>query len=116
MRIKTEEVKKLTIMMVDSYVIKPDKLGEFTEFAKKYLEWMKKRTDLTKEVKSHKLFSHMIGKFGGYVEMIAFENLADFEKWMSKMMHSEFMTTIYPEFAKYIVPGTESNEIWSSGM
>ncbi|HVP15783.1 MAG TPA: hypothetical protein VMT42_00235 [candidate division Zixibacteria bacterium] len=106
----------MTIFLVDTYVIKPDKLGEFAEFVKKYFEWMKKRTDLANEVKSHKLFSHMIGKFGGYVEMIEFENLADFEKWTSKIMRSEFMTTIYPEFAKYIVPGTESNEIWNSIM
>jgi len=107
----------MTIFMVDTYVIKPDKLGEFTAFIKKIEKWMKKHPDLFKEVKSHKIFSHVLGgKWGGYVEMYEFENLANFEKWMNKIMRSDFMTTLYPEAASLTVPGSESMDIWNSVM
>jgi hypothetical protein len=106
----------MTIFLIDTYVIKPDKLSEFRAFLKKYIEWEKKRLDLTKEVKSHKIFSHMIGgKWGGYVEMWEVENLADLEKFMTRAMQDEeFLSTIYPEFAKLSVPASESMDIWNS--
>ena len=105
----------MTIFWVDTYVIKPDKLGEFTAFIKKAVTWMKKHPEMFKEMKSHKLFSHVLGgKWGGYVEMYEFENLADFEKWMNRMMQSDFMTTLYPEVASLTVPGSEYTEIWNS--
>jgi hypothetical protein len=108
----------VTILMVDTYVVKPDKLGEYTAFLKKVKKWMKKRKDLFKEVKSHRFFSHLLGgKWGGYVEMYEFENLADFEKFFSRAMRDkEFMTKIYPEAASFTVPGSESVDIWNSVM
>ena len=107
----------MTIMMVDSYVVKPDKLAEFAALLKKLETFIKKRPDLFKEAKSHKFFSHMLGgTWGGYVEMYEFENLADFEKWMNKMMKSDFMTTLYPEVASLTVPGSEPTEMWNSVM
>jgi hypothetical protein len=106
----------MTVFLVDTYVIKPDKLSEFTAFLKKYTEWEKKRLDLTKEVKSHKIFSHMLGgKWGGYVEMWEFENLADLEKFMNRVMQDqEWLATIYLEAARLIVPASESIDIWNS--
>jgi len=107
----------MAIIMAETYVIKPDKLGEFTAFGKKFETWMKEHPELFKEVKSHKLFSHMLGgKWGGYVEMREFENLADFEKWMNRLMQSEFMTTLYLEYAGLEVPGSHSIEVWNSVM
>jgi hypothetical protein len=101
--------------MVETFIIKPDKLEEFTTGFKIFETWMKERPELYTEVKSHKLFSHMLGgKWGGYVEMWEFENLANFEKWVNKLMQSDFMTTIYPQFAILEVPGTDSIEIWNS--
>ncbi|MBM5805341.1 MAG: hypothetical protein FJZ49_04675 [Candidatus Verstraetearchaeota archaeon] len=106
----------MTVFLVDSYVIKPDKLSEFTAFLKKYTERLKKRPDLTKEVKSHKIFSLMLGGKGcEYVEMWEFENLAEFEKFFNRIMQDkEFTTTLNLESARLIVPASESIEIWSS--
>jgi len=106
----------MTVFMVETYVVKPDKLGEFMEFGKKYFEWKEKRPELFKEVKSYKMFVQMLGgNFGGYVEMWEFENMADCEKCMNRMMQDkEFMTKIYPEFASFVVPATHSINIWSS--
>jgi hypothetical protein len=106
----------MAVFMVETYVVKPDKLGEFMEFGKKYIAWTKKRPDLFKEVKSWKLFAQVLGgNFGGYVEMWEFENLATGEKTMNTMMQDkEFMTTIYSEFASLLVPATHSINIWNS--
>jgi hypothetical protein len=106
----------MTVFLVDTYIIKPDKLSEFTAFLKKYIERIKKRPDLTKEVKSHKIFSYMLGgKGGGYVEMWEFENLAEYEKCFNGIMQDkEFTTTLNLEMARLIVPASESIEIWNS--
>jgi hypothetical protein len=106
----------MTVMYVETYVMKPDKLGEFAVFAKNFDAFMKKRSDLTKGMKSFKRFSHMFGgSWGGYVDMIEFENLADLEKVFNKVISDkEFMTRIYPTFASLIVPGTDSISIWNS--
>jgi hypothetical protein len=108
----------MTIMMVDSYVVKPDKLGEYPAFLKKLDAFIKKRQELFKEAKSIKFSSKFLGgTWGGFVEMYEFENLADFEKCFNKVMHDkEFLTTIYAEVPNYIVPGSESVEIWNSVM
>ena len=106
----------MTIFMVETYVTKPGKPGEFTAFYKKFTEWSNKHPDLFKEVKSHKLFSHMFGgKWGGYVDMWEFENMADLEKCMSRQFQDkEMMTTFNPEFTSFVLPGTYSVEIWAS--
>src|SRR5208337_5324205 len=95
---------KMTVFMVEPFIVKPDKLGEFTAWMKKFETWVKKHEESYKEVKSGKAFSHMLGgNWGGYVHMMEFENLADLEKFLNKLMKSDFMTTIYPEFASLIV-------------
>jgi hypothetical protein len=99
---------------VENYVIKLDKYFEFFAFAKKFEAYMHDHKDLFKEVKSHKFFMHSIGgKMGGFVEMTEFENLADLEKWQNKLMQSDFVTTIFPEFASFQVAGTYSTAIWN---
>jgi len=106
----------MTVFLVETYVVKPDKLGEFTEFYKKSKTWMKKHPELFKEMKSHKLFSHMVGgKWGGFVEMLEAKSLAHIEKVLSgAIQDKEYKTKILPEFIALIVPGTHSVEIWDS--
>ena len=107
--------ERITIIMVDSYVVKPDKLGEYPAFLKKLHALIKKRPELFKEAKSIKFFSKFLGgTWGGFVEIYEFENLADFEKCFNKVMHDkEFMTTIFAQLPNYLVPGSESVEIWN---
>ena len=105
----------MTIFSVETFIVKPDKLGEFPAVLKKFETWMKKHPDLFKEVKSVKVFSHMLGgNWGGYVQMWEYENFADFEKSMNKSMKSDFMTKLNAEFASLIVAGSYSSMIWNS--
>ena len=106
----------MTIFMVATYVVKPDKLSDFEAFLKNLDPYIKKRPDLFKEVKSHKIFTYLLGGIGGsYVEMWEAESLADLEKVLNRMMEDkEYLTKIYPMFASVIVPGTYSTNIWSA--
>jgi hypothetical protein len=54
------------------------------------------------------------GNFDGYVELWEFENLADVEKFFNKIMKSDYMTKLAPEFVSLIVPGSRLMSIWSS--
>lgn len=104
----------MTVFMVETYVIKPEKEAEFKAMLKKFFAYKEKHPQLFKEVKSYKIFSHLLGgKWGGYVEMSEFDNLADFEKWINRLMQSDFMTTIYSGFMALVVPATDSISIWN---
>jgi hypothetical protein len=48
------------------------------------------------------------------VEMTEYESLADSEKCLYKMMQSDFVTTLYPEFLSLLLPGSYSMNVWSS--
>jgi hypothetical protein len=105
----------MTVFSVETWIVKPDKLGEYMAWHKKFETWFKKHLPEYKEVKSYKVFGHMLGgKWGGYVFMTEFENLADAEKVFNRMMKSDFMTTLYPEFASLIVAGSYSIDVWNS--
>lgn len=105
----------MTIFMVETYVVQPEKQTEFVAFGKKFDEWREKNREKLKEVKSWKLFSQMFGgKFGGYVEVWEFENMAECEKWTNRVMQDEEFMTIYYEFARLIVPATHSMNIWNA--
>jgi hypothetical protein len=105
----------MTIWVVETYVVKPDKLGEFTTVIKNFKAFMKRRPDLFKETKSYKVFNHMLGgTWGGGVWMTEMESLADLEKGLKKQMEDkEFMTEVYAKFMTLIVPGTYSVNIWT---
>jgi hypothetical protein len=105
----------MTIFVVEKYVVKPDKMDEFTQLIKEFKAWMKKRPELFSYVKSYKVFSHLLGgTWGGGVWMTEVESLADFEKGLKKQMESkEFMTEIYAKFMATVVDGTYSIDVWT---
>jgi hypothetical protein len=106
----------MTIFMVATYVVKPDKMSEFEAFLKNFEPYIKRRPDLFKEIKSHKIFTILLGGIGGgYVEMWEAESLTDLEKVLNRMMgDKEYQTKVYPMFAAVIVPGTYSTNIWNA--
>jgi len=105
----------MTIFMVETYVVKPEKQAEFTTWLKKYFAFVEKHPQLFKEVKSYKMFAHMLGgNWGGYVEMWEFENLANCEKCFNRVMQDkQYMTTLYPEAMAFVVAATHSISIWN---
>lgn len=82
-----QEGDRMTAIYVETFVVKPDKMGEFAAYCKKSAAFMKKRPDLAKEAKSFKRFSHQLGgKYGGVTTMMEFESLADVEKLFTRAL------------------------------
>jgi hypothetical protein len=108
----------MTVLLVEMYVIKPEKQAEFTTYKekwKKFFVYKEKRPQLFDGVKTYRMFAQMFGgNYGGYVEMWEFENLADCEKFFNRVMQSDYITKLYPEFASLVVPATYSMNIWNS--
>lgn len=101
----------MTIFVVETYVVKPEKLSEFAAYKEK---WKKFFAKWLKEVKSYKMFTQLFGgNWGGYVEMWEFENLADCEMFFNRVMQSDYTTKLYPEFASLVVPATYSISAWN---
>jgi hypothetical protein len=76
----------MTVFMVATYLVKPEKRQEFMSFWQRFLKYVKDNPETFKEVKSLKLFTQMYGgTYGGYVEMWEFDKLTElakhFEKW-----------------------------------
>jgi len=110
----------MTVFLVETYVIKPETQAEFAAYKKKwkkFFAYKEGHLQRFKEVKSYKILAQMLGgNWGGYVEMWEFENLAELEKWMSKIMKSDYMTKLAPEFASLEVPASRSMNIWNPVM
>lgn len=105
------------VFVVESYVIKPEKQEDFAAYKRKWKKFFafEKKLPLLREVKSHRLFAQLFGgNFDGYVELWEFEGLADVEKFFGKIMKSDYMTKLAPEFVSLVVPGSRVMSIWSS--
>jgi len=104
----------MTVFTVERYVVKPDKLAEFTAFVSKYKAIMKRRPEFFKEMKSYKVYSdHLGGNWGGGTWMTEFESLAEFEKAFKKAMEDKEFMTMMADWNALIVPGTYSISVWS---
>jgi len=106
----------MTLYMIEKYTIKPDKLAEFSEYVKQYLNWLQKRLPtLYKEVKSHKMLNQMFGdQYCQQIEIWEYKNLSDLEKtWNRLMQDKELNTEVFPVFATYIVAGTHKIEVYN---
>jgi len=103
----------MTIFLVRTYVVKPDKLRDHVTWGKKLVALMKKRPYLFKEVESLNVFGHKYGgNVGGYVAIWKFESLADSEKWENSFIKNKEQMDLKSEFMALIVPGTYYNSIW----
>jgi hypothetical protein len=104
----------MTVFTVETYVVKPDELGELTAFVKNFDAFKKRRPEMFKKMKSYKVFSNLLGgNWGGGVWMSEFDSLADFEEAFKKAMEDKEFITMMAEWNALIVPGTYSINVWS---
>jgi hypothetical protein len=106
----------MTIFVAETFIVKPDKIGEYRALEEKYATYAKEHPDLFKEQISHKVFSHRFGgKVGGFVEMSEFKTLAEAERCGNQLMQDQqFVMTILQPSMALAVPGSYSIEIWDS--
>jgi len=106
----------LGILIIQTYVIKPEKQEEYLSLLKRFRNYMKENPEEVKELKSWKVFAQMFGgaSWGGYGELLEFNSLADFEKYVERAKKDEEHMKIYQGFMQVIVPATFSMNVWNT--
>lgn len=105
----------MSVFVVETYVVKPEKQGEYQTLIQNLLEYKKQNPQLFKEVKSFRLFHQMFGGLAGaYIEMWEFDSMADLEKcWMKELKDDGFMK-LHKEFTLFVEPTTFSMNVWTT--
>jgi len=105
----------MSVFVIETYVVKPEKQGEYQSLMRRLLEYKKQNPQLFKEVKSFRLFHQMFGGLAGaYIEMWEFDSIADLEKcWIEESKNEGFMK-IHKEFTLFVEPTTFSINVWSA--
>jgi hypothetical protein len=104
----------MSITMVETYVVRADKLIEFTPLLNEFLKFKKAHPQLFHGVKSWKLYKQDYGQPAGmYIEMWEYENLAQLEEIDKRIFSDEGMKKISTAFHKLVEPTTFSSSIWS---
>jgi hypothetical protein len=105
----------VTVFIVRTYVVKPDKLTEHNEWGKKLVALMKEKPGLFKGVKSMKVFNHKYGgSVGGFTAMWGFEKLSNIKGWEKDFNEIPEEMALRTEFLDLVVPGSYSACIWES--
>jgi hypothetical protein len=106
--------ERVTILEVETFVVKPEKQGEVMALWQKMLKYMKEHPEKTK-AKSTKIFTQVFGgTFGAYFGMSEYDSIADWEKEYATMMQDETLMKLMQEAMTLIVPGTFSVNILSA--
>lgn len=107
----------MTIFVVETCVIKPERTKEFRSLMQRVSEYKEKNPELFRDVKSWRLFRQTFGgTSGAYVSMWEFENLADLEKCWAKEEKDKGFQKMHQELLQLIEPATFKMEIWTSAM
>ncbi len=105
----------MTVFLVRTYIVKPDKLDAHNEWGKKLVALMKKRPDQFAGVKSMRVLSHKYGGcVGEFTAMWGFESLADVEVWEAGFSTVKEEMALRSEFMDLVVPGTYKAAVWES--
>jgi len=107
----------MTVFIVETYVVNPEKEKEFMSVLKKILDHKKKNPGRFKEMKSKKIFSQMFGDVTGkYIEMNEFDSLADAERYLARASKDQEFMKLYENAKLLLVPATYSETVWTSVM
>jgi len=113
--LREQEFGKMTYLAISTYIVKPEKQGDFMRFWKSYLDYMKKNPEMFKEVKSLKLYTQVFGGISGaYVELLEFESLTDQETLEKKLVKNEEAKKLLQEFITFRDSSTHTTNLLKS--
>ncbi len=103
----------MTVFVVRTYTVKPDKLAEHNMWGKRLVALMKKKPALFDGVKGMRVLSHKYGgQVGGFTAMWKFSSLEDAEKWENGFTTVKEELVLRQEFLELVVPGSYRQEVW----
>ena len=104
----------MSVFLVSTYVVKPDKQEEYKAMYRRLLEYMKENPEEVKELKSWKVFTQTFGDiYGKYMEIYEFDSMADYERFEERASKNKEYLEIFENQMLFFVPGTVSNSIWN---
>lgn len=104
----------MSVVLVETYVARAEKLTEFTTLLDEFLKFKEAHQQLFDGAKSSRLYKQDYGQPAGmYIEMWEYENLAQLEEIDRRIFSDEGMKKISTAFHKLVEPATFSATIWS---
>lgn len=108
-----EEVRKMTIIVVWKWVVKPEKQEEHDRMMQRYVKWMK--ANPIKEVKSVKVFTQTFGGiYGSYFELLEFDSFADYERVYARLLKDKEYMELLQGLRLVSEPAELCIDVWNS--
>lgn len=105
----------MTIMVVEKWVVKPEKQKEHMQIMKEFRKFIKDKPALFKEVKSIGEFTQMFGGINGmYIWLLELDSLADYERLNERTIKDEGAAKFTQKWLQFVDPTTVSVEVWSA--
>jgi len=109
----------MSTFQVETYVIRPEKQGEFTAWLQTVLKYKEKHPEVFEGLRSWKFFHREYGGISGsYVAMMEFGSMTDLDRVMTRMQQrvqeDEEFSKINRAFEPLYDPAAYSCEIWST--
>jgi len=105
----------MSTFMVDSFVVRTEKQGEFTAWLQTFLKYKEGHPEVFKGLRSVRVFHKEFGGISGsYVMLSEFDSMADLERVTTRMLQDEQFGKIGRAFEPLYDPATDSCEIWST--
>jgi len=102
----------MTILVFETWVVKPEKQAEFTKWWQRYLKYIKDNPKLFKEVKWTKSYTQMLGgTYGARVELAEYDSLADYEKLFTRLMKDPGFMKMFQDAMLLIDPTTYTSNV-----
>lgn len=107
----------MSVFVIETYVVKLGKQEELMSLLHRIRKYKEENPERFKEMKSKRIFSQMFGGISdGYIEMNEFDNMADAEKYMTRVSKDKGFMKLYQEAKLLLVPATYSLNVWRSVM
>ena len=107
----------MSVFVIEKYVVKLGKQEELMSLLQRIRKYKEENPERFKEMKSKRIFSQMFGGIsGGYIEMNEFDNMADAEKYMTRVSKDKGFMKLYQEAKLLLVSATYSLNVWKSVM
>ena len=103
----------MSIFLVETYVVRAEKLSEFDPALNEFLKFKETRSELFKGLRSWKLLKQEYGGVSDmYIEMWEFDSLAAMETMNARLSSDEGMKRIGRKFHELVESTSFSANIW----
>lgn len=104
---------EITVFIVGTYVVKPEKQAEFKSLLRKWQKYMKENPEKLKGMKSWKLYTQTFGSISGaYIEQVEYDSLAEYEKCNARFLKDKEYLKLEQEVMALIDTATLSMSAW----